>query len=40
MPLLSNGLVAFAMAATAVGISDVAMLLTVGGNGSDSRGGA
>jgi len=33
---LRNGLVAFAMAATAVVIISVALLLTIGGNGSDS----
>ena len=33
---LRNGLVAFAMAATAVVIISVALLLTIGRNGSDS----
>jgi hypothetical protein len=33
---LRNGLVAFAMAATAVVIVSVALLLTIGGSGSDS----
>ncbi len=33
---LRNGLVAFAMAATAVAIISVALLLTIGGNGSES----
>ena len=33
---LRNGLVAFAMAATAVVIISVALLLTVGGSGSDN----
>lgn len=33
---LRNGLVAFAMAATAVVIISVALLLTIGGNSSDS----